>query len=105
MAATRQRLTAINRKLLHEEPFPAQEPPPGWLPRPEELKGSGLDADVAAGLAFLAMLDERLRNIDYQLRQGRRQLIRLERRHGPLQYRLEQLELRIAALETAVRSK
>jgi hypothetical protein len=106
-AATRQRLTAIRRKLLHEEPFPLQAPPAGWLPRPEALKGSGLDADVAAGIAFLAVLDERLRIIDHQLRLGRKALIRLERRQGQidraLQHRLELFEQRIAALETAVR--
>jgi hypothetical protein len=105
-APTRQRLTAIHRKLLHEELFPPQESPPGWLPRPEALKGSGLDADVAAGLAYLALLDERLRIIDLHLRLGRQQLIRLERRQNQanraLQHRLEQFEQRIAALETAV---
>lgn len=108
-APTRQRLTAKHRKLLHEEPFPAQTAPPGWLPKPEALEGSGLDADVAAGIAFLALLDERLRIIDYQLRLGRRELIRLERRHGQadraVQYRLEQFEQRLAALETAMRAK
>jgi hypothetical protein len=104
--AKAQRLTALHRRLLHEEPPDLEETPPGWTVSPG-LTSSALDLDVAAGLDFLAHLDQRLRVIDLHLRLGRRQLIRLEHRQNQvnraLQHRLDQFEQRIAALETVVR--
>jgi hypothetical protein len=91
---------------LREQPRDSVPPPPGWT-IPDDLLKSALDRDVAAGLEFLSLLDERLRIVDLQLRFGRQQLAVFERRitqaTRAVHHRIDEFEQRIAALEAAVR--